>query len=265
MTPAQLFTGIRDGDYHEGGIQCLQLLRLEPHYLDALAGEVVRLTEDERASDVGDPTHVTNWTRPRGKVLQFSLYNSSGRLDDFSRDHDASCLDKRFHGGGSYPQLARLIDWFPHKVNFRINVMGPRSSLAPHEEHALIRSRAGTICARLRLHLPIVTNPEAELILEGSVFRLEAGTIYLVNHGCVHAAINRAAQARIHLVWDMLLTREAFEVLFGDLPPSLPLSRIPEAEQWLLACRNERIGAVLRLPPLVSRADSESLEWCEVQ
>ena len=32
MTPAQLFAGIRDGNYHEGGIRCLQLLRLEEPY-----------------------------------------------------------------------------------------------------------------------------------------------------------------------------------------------------------------------------------------
>ena len=106
---------------------------------------MTRLTEAERASDVGDPTHVTNWTRPRGTVLQFSLFNASGRFDDFSCDHDFSSFGKRFHSGSSYPELARLIDWLPNIVNFRVNVMGPHASLAPHEEHALVRSRTGAV------------------------------------------------------------------------------------------------------------------------
>ena len=81
----------------------------------------------------------------------------------------------------------------------------------------------------------------------------------------MHAARNRGAQRRIHLVCDMLLTRETFEILFGDTPQSLPMSRIAEAEQRPAVRRTERIGAFLQLPPSVGRAEAECLDWCEVQ
>src|SRR5260370_15903212 len=148
MTPAALFAGIRAGNYHQGGMRCLQLLRLEKSYMDALTAEVTRITEAEHGSDVGDSAHVTNWTRPRGKVLQFSLFNWSGRLDDFSTDHDFSCFGKHFHWSDAYPELPRLINWLPHLVNFRINVMWARARLAAHEEHAVMLSRARPIYTR---------------------------------------------------------------------------------------------------------------------
>ena len=182
--------GLRDGDLHQGGIRCLRLLRLELSYFDSLRAEVVRLVGAETASVAGDLGHVTRWTRPRGVIRQFSLLNRSGRFEDFSTDHDLSCVGKRFDAAARFPSLARLVAGFPHAVNFRISAMAPGARLPPHEEHLLFRTRAGTVGMRLRCHLPILTETAAVLTLDGEVYHLEPGAIDLVNHGCVHAAAN---------------------------------------------------------------------------
>lgn len=264
MTERDVLDGIRAAAEHRGGMRCRALFRVAPARLAAIAEDVARLCRDERPSEVTRPGHVTRWTRPFGEVLQFSLHNRSGRFDDFSADHDRSCEGKRFARAAAYPALGELLAGWPHLVNARINVLGPRAGLSPHEEQVLIRTRAGTIGARLRFHLPIATDAGAELTLDGAVYHLEAGTVYFVNHGCVHAAANRGDAARIHLAWDMLLTRAAFDCMFGgaDLPG---LVRVADAAADPAPLRTEPVGAYERLAPDVTRSEAARLALCEPQ
>jgi len=265
MNEAALLAGIRDGNYHAGGIRCLRLFQVEPAYFAELSADIKRLCCTERASDVNDPKHVTNWTRPRGRVVQFSLLNTTGRYDDFSTDHNLSCLGKKFHGAVQYSALSDFLALFPHTVNARINVMSAGARLSPHEENAVIRTRGGSISARVRFHLPIVSNPAAELMLDGSVFHLVPGMVYFINHGCVHSACNGGEDPRIHLVWDMLLTREAFNFMFGNDSRSPRLLPIAESDQSPAPIRTERFGAYLRLPSSVTRDEADHLVCCDVQ
>jgi hypothetical protein len=265
VSPTALIKGIREAAYHQGGIRCLQLMHVNESFFRLLRREIERLCQLESPSDVRGKDHVTNWTRPKGEVRQFSLLNSSGQFSDFSQDHDFSCLGKTFHAASHYPTLARFIGFFPHTINFRINLMGPRACLAAHEEHPLFISRTGSVALRLRFHLPIVTDHKAELTLDGFVYCLVPGTIYLVNHGCVHSARNGADDPRIHLVWDELLTSEVFAFMFEDVPDREVLCRIPPGEREPNAVRTERVGAFLSLPPLVTREQAMQAGLCRVQ
>jgi hypothetical protein len=240
VNAAELLGGLRRADYHhDGGIRCLQLFRLSPGYAAGLRSEVERLCQAERGSDVTRPSHVTHWTRPLGMVTQFSLLSKSGRYDDYSTDHDLSCRGKSFHGQSTYPLLSMFVAAFPHAVNFRVNVLGPGAELRPHEENLVIRTRNGKVGARVRLHLPVITNPGAELVLDGSVFSLSADTVYLVNHGCVHSARNGGSASRVHLVFDLLLTQDVFDRLFGGSPPALPLTALERDNREVVPRRTE--------------------------
>jgi hypothetical protein len=266
MNARELLEGIRDGDRHAGGIRCRRLLRLHPEYAAEIRREVERLCRHAPPSRVGDAGHATHWTRPVGEVRQWSLLNGSGWTDDFSRDHDLSCLGKRFHHAEEHPAIARLIAAFPHSINFRINLLEPGSSLSAHEEHVAFRTRAGTVGARVRLHLPVATGPGAEVTLDGLVYHLEADTIHFVNHGCVHSARNRADRPRIHLVFDLLLTQGSFDLAFGpaDLA-GIPAVRVPDQDADPVPLRAERMGAHRRLPPPVSPEEFQAFDFCEVQ
>ena len=265
MREEELLRGIRDGNYHDGGIRCLQLFRLEGGFANELQTEVERLCQTEQGSNVSDPNHITNWTRPRGAVFQFSLLNASGNYNDFSADHNVTCFGKQFHAAEKYPRLAELIASFPDTLNFRINVLGAGARLSAHEEHSVIRTAAGSVGIRARFHLPMTTNPRAELMLDGSIYHLALNVIHFVNHGCVHSASNGGNHDRIHLVWDMLLTQSVFDFMFADSVSATMLARIAESEQQVMPLRVERIGAHLRLPPLVPRAEAELVGFCGVQ
>lgn len=265
MTPRELLNGVRDGNFHEGGLRCLRLLRVHDQVFEQLKAEIALLGDREKPSDVGSRDHVTNWTRPRGEVQQYSLLNASGRASDFSGDHDLSSFGKRLHVGDDYPMLKAFIRTFPDIINFRVNALGPGARLAAHEEHSIIRTERDTIGACLRYHLPIVTNQRAELTLDGEVFRLDEGIVYLVNHGCVHAVRNGGHERRLHLVWDQLLTRNAYETVFGDGKDPLWGTRIRDVERTPRSLRTERMGAFVRIPPPVSRDEAEDVDFCEVQ
>ena len=266
MNELSVLRRIRDANYHLDGIRCRRLFRVENAFLASLAADTLILCRSERPSDVGLPGHITHWTRPHGEVLQFSLLNASGRYDDFSTDHNFSCFGKRFRDGPRYPSLALLVNELPHLVNFRINVLGPGAGLAPHEEHVLFRSQAGAIAIRARFHLPIVTNTAAELTLDGDVYHLEAGAVYFVNHGCVHDATNRGERPRVHLVWDMLLTREAYDAMFeGALLPRMPLRPVAALEEQPRPLRRERMDPHNRLPDPVPRREADLVTFCEAQ
>ncbi len=262
----ELFAGLCQADYrHDGGIRCLRRFRLEPDYFAQLRADIERLCRTEQGSDATQPGHITYWTRPRGTVTQFSLLNMTGRYDDYSTDHNLSCLRKSFHGQAAYPVLAGFVSAFPHAVNFQVNVMGPGAQLGAHEENLIIRTRNGKVGSRLRFHLPVVTNPASEITLDGWVFSLSAGTIYLINHGCVHTAHNGGSQSRIHLVFDLLLTRAVFDCLFGDAPPPLPLTVVDEDNEEVTPRRVEPVSPHVKLPPLVAPGDLVHLGWCDVQ
>ena len=255
-----LLAGIRNGNYHAGGIRCMKLLHLEAGYFEELRDEVVRLTQSERGSDVTHPNHVTRWTRPSGEVTQFSLFNTSGRYDDYSSDHDLLTRDKRFLGAPSYPQLAHLVAAIPDLVNFRINLLGARAELSAHEEHSIIRMGDGAVAGRLRFHLPLVTDVGAELTLDGYVYHLEPGILYFINHGCVHSARNGGNHRRIHLVWDALLTRAVYDVMFGDSTLPLPVTRFSEHRQSVKPVRTEPVGNYHRIAPPVTRDEADALK-----
>jgi hypothetical protein len=263
VNPRDLLDGIYDANFHLGGIRCLRLLRLDGSYLDALRAEIVDLCEHELPSDVRSTDHITNWTRPRGEVLQFSLFNRSGRTDDFSDDHQLGVFGKRFHRSARYPALHELINSLADLVNFRVNALGPAARLAAHEEHAVIRTPRGSIGVCVRLHLPILTTTDAELILDGQAFHFPAGIIHYVNHGCVHAARNPGTDARVHLVWDQLLTRAVFDGIFGDEPGLSWATPVPEPGRMPQAVRTERMGAYLSLPPPVDHEEARQLDLVE--
>ena len=91
--------GIRQANYHRPGIKCRRVLALRDHVFRELRAEVIRLCGEEQWSDLTDTSHATNWTGPFGPVRQFSLWNGSGRFDDYSDDHAGSRSGKRLLDG----------------------------------------------------------------------------------------------------------------------------------------------------------------------
>jgi hypothetical protein len=230
-----LLDRIARGNFHRpGGLKCAKLFSLDGEFFARLQSDIGRLVISNAPSEVANADHVTNWTKPYGRAVQFSLLNRSGRFDDTSVDHDRSVRNKSFHHAHEYPALGEFIALFPHAVNMRLNGMSPSGGLSPHEEHIVWR-RGRRYYLRARFHLPIETNPHAVVLLDGDLFHFESGCIYFFNNGCIHSAKNEGETQRYHLVWDMLLTTDTIELMFGDASHP-PLQRAPVDSRDLSPC-----------------------------
>ena len=53
-----------------------------------------------------------------------------------------------------------------------------------------------------RLHIPLITNPDAFMIVDGKLWHLPVGNAYLVKVKDHHCAMNAGSEDRIHIVFD---------------------------------------------------------------
>jgi len=53
-----------------------------------------------------------------------------------------------------------------------------------------------------RVHIPLITNPDSFMIVDGKLWHLEVGNAYLVKVKDYHLALNSGSENRIHIVFD---------------------------------------------------------------
>ena len=117
-------------------------------------------------------------------------------LDDL-RDHHTNPLQ---HGPWSFKDwvpgteyLAGLASRLGISVRGRVRLlmMLPRTTYSLHHDLDL-----------WRLHIPLVTNPQALMFVNGRMWHLPVGWAYLVHVGQDHLALNAGLTDRIHVVFD---------------------------------------------------------------
>lgn len=52
-----------------------------------------------------------------------------------------------------------------------------------------------------RIHIPIITNPDAFMVIDDKIFRLEVGKVYITDTTYPHTAVNSGKKDRVHLVF----------------------------------------------------------------
>lgn len=192
-------------------VKIIPCLLVNEIIMNNIENEVTQIIKDGQMSFVGEKEHVTNWTKPYGAAIQFSLYNTSKSTSDFSTDHNLLQTDNSGERKKSFvnPNLKNLHAFFSlfenHVMNFRLNGMGKNSGLSPHREYNIHDSRY-----RIRLHLPVITNDSAWMMVDGEKFHFKRGVVYFFNNGLTHAAGNDGNEVRYHLVWDNWLDETFF-------------------------------------------------------
>jgi hypothetical protein len=102
----------------------------------------------------------------------------------------------------------------------RLMRLGPGSIIRLHADHDL-----GFQYGRARLHVPVVTNPDVEFVLDGERVVLGEGECWYLDLSRPHAVANRGAAARIHLVIDAAVNPWLSEQLAqGTRPGAEPRS-----------------------------------------
>lgn len=124
------------------------------------------------------------------------------------------------------PHLKAAVDSLACEVTaVRLLRLAPGARIAEHRDHAL-----GEAYGELRLHLPVVTNPEVDFRVLGVRVCMRPGELWYVDASEPHAVSNTGATARVHLVIDCRhndwlaaqLSQGEVWVSAGPAPPSVP-------------------------------------------
>lgn len=102
------------------------------------------------------------------------------------------------------PYLRDILDDVPAPLNtVRLMALGPGAASQPHSDpkYALHRGM-------VRLHLPLVSNPGAVLVLDGVEHRWQPGQLWYGDFSRQHLVRNTGPAPRVHTVIDALLTLE---------------------------------------------------------
>lgn len=101
----------------------------------------------------------------------------------------------------------------------RLNV---GAEIKPHRDYEL-----GYEDGNFRLHIPIITNPGVQFILDNNELTMLPGECWYTNVNYVHSVKNTGKEDRIHLVID-LIRNEWTDELFFSLAPKESFKAIPK-------------------------------------
>ena len=109
-----------------------------------------------------------------------------------------------------YPAVADGADaaYFVRAILVRLTA---GESIKTHRDHGDSLSRAH------RIHIPVITNPDAEFAVAGHIKHLAAGEAWEINNRKLHAVRNNGIDHRVHLILDYVLPGEMVEDPDGQL------------------------------------------------
>lgn len=109
------------------------------------------------------------------------------------------------------PYLAEVLAGIPAPLRgVRLMALGPGAEIHEHRD-----GKVGLSWGNLRLHVPIITNPGAIMVIGGDEIHWEAGRLWFGDFNQLHRVRNGGDDARIHLVIDCAVTVELL-ALFPD-------------------------------------------------
>jgi hypothetical protein len=115
------------------------------------------------------------------------------------------------------PYLRAVLAALPApKGSVRMMALPPGATIRPHVDTPL-NFQAGVA----RLHVPIVTHPDVEFIIDGLTPRWEAGDLWWADFTRLHSVANRSPIERINLIIDTFVTEE----LLALFPPEFVASQ----------------------------------------
>ena len=159
------------------------------------------------------------------------------------------------------PAIAAALEAFQCPLeSVRLMRLGAGSVIKTHTDHDLDVEHG-----RVRLHVPVDTNPGVDFRLNGEQVVLGEGECWYLRLSDPHSVANRGDRDRIHLVVDAIVSPWLYELLeradaeqprvAGSQPP-VPSRPEPAA--------SARVPVLPGWVPARVRADSRTVEWCEL-
>jgi hypothetical protein len=134
------------------------------------------------------------------------------------------------------PYLSEVLAAFSAPLrSVRLLRLAPGAVIREHRDADL-----GEAIGEVRLHVPVLTNPEVEFLLDGRRVEMREGECWYLDLSRPHSVANRGATDRVHLVIDAVLDDRLRELLAagsavtGSAPSRLPASDLERLRELLL-------------------------------
>ena len=176
-----------------------------------------------------------------GKWTSVALMSKDGKSESIYAFSSGNDEIKNTEILDSCTYFKEVLDGFLfEKTAVRLLQLAVGAEIKPHSDHCL-----GYEDGSFRLHIPIITNPDVEFILDGKRLIMNEGECWYIDANFEHSVANRGKQDRIHLVidgvrndWtDELFYKEASENQFQK--PEIVMS---EEQKSLMIAELERMN-----------------------
>lgn len=166
------------------------------------------------------------------------------------------------------PSIAAALTAFDCPLeSVRLMRLGAGSIIKTHRDHDLDVEHG-----RVRLHIPIETNPDVDFRLNGERVALGEGECWYLRLSDPHSVANRGLRDRIHLVVDAIVSpwlHEQLERADAAAGSRLPAAgaQLPASGSRLPASGSQLPAPVLPtwIPARIRHDDGRAIvEWCEV-
>lgn len=188
-------------------------LRLERRYdLDRLRAELASLEALRWELQTANSTDGARRESHNGRWRAVSLWGPDGSWEHTGagprpeRYRPTPLLDR-------LPYMRRLLDGLGGvKHSVRLLALEPGGRVAEHRD-----AQVGFAWGLLRLHVPITTNPEVELWLDGQRLAWEPGWLWYADWSRPHSLHNGGDTTRVHLVIDVAIDDRLLALFPADV------------------------------------------------
>lgn len=116
------------------------------------------------------------------------------------------------------PELAKVLRDIPTTLlAVRLMALGPGVEVKEHRD-----AKCGLPWGMTRLHIPVITNPGAVVVIEGRDHHWDAGRLWFGDFNRLHYVRNDGEEARVHLVLDCLVSPQLLELFPPGFRDALP-------------------------------------------
>lgn len=116
------------------------------------------------------------------------------------------------------PHLAAALRGLPAPLlAARLMSLGSGVEVKEHRD-----AKCGLPWGLVRLHIPVITNPGAVMVIEGREYHWDAGRLWFGDFNRLHYVRNTGTAARVHLVVDCLVTPELLRLFPAEFREALP-------------------------------------------
>jgi len=146
------------------------------------------------------------------------------------------------------PYIASVLSALPMPLmSVRLMSLHPGASVPEHKDGC------GLSAGWVRLHLPVVTNDGAVIVLGGRQHRWQPGELWYADFGRPHSVSNKGGHARVHLVIDCYVNEGLLELFPAHVLPQIDRPEIMfyREEQPVPLARLEALTGPISVPAKV--------------